>query len=236
MKMRGLLAAVLIALAACSNAEPKPSLISSLEQLASQGNAEATYHLGMIYWTGTGATKDPKRAVSYFEHAAAAGDPLASYKMGCIWDGQDGVFQRDPEKALRYKLVAANAGYALAQEDVAALYAERNEIPLALEWITKAAKQGTSGALESYASVYNGAPGVTPDPVKTAAYFRLFLERTDATDQQKKWLGSFEAKLSPEQRRQVREMVANYRAAPTPLTIKALRGIERAEELAASAK
>jgi hypothetical protein len=105
-----------------------------------------------------------------------------------------------------------------------------------LNWISKAAKQGTSGALATYASIYNGASGIPPDPVKTAAYFRLFLERTEATDEQKKWLSSFEAKLSPEQRRQVDALVASYRPAPTPLTIKALRGIQSAKELVASGK
>jgi hypothetical protein len=90
MRFRHLFATMLIAVGACSNAEPGPNLVLKLEQLANHGNTEARYHLGMIYWTGTGATKDSKRAVSYFEQAAAAGDPLASYKMGCLWDGQGG--------------------------------------------------------------------------------------------------------------------------------------------------
>jgi TPR repeat protein len=231
MKSRVLLAAMLIEIAACSNAQTRSDLVPKLEHLARSGNTEAAYHLGMIYWTGTGAPKDTNKAVRYFERAAAAGDPLAAYKIGCLWDGQDALFEPDVDKALKYKLVAARAGYALAQQDVAALYAKRNELPLALEWIEKAANQGTSGALMTYASIYNGAPGVRPDPVKTAAYFRLFVNRTDASDEQKQWLRSFEEKLSPEQRRRAAELVAAYRPAPTALTIKALRGVQSAEEL-----
>jgi TPR repeat protein len=234
MKLRIFAAALLIGCAACSNAHPQADLLPKLERLAQTGNAEALYHLGMAYWTGTGAPKDVTRATEYFRRAAAAGDPLGAYKMGCLYDGQDHVLERDAEKALQYKLVAARAGYALAQQDVAALYAERNELQPALEWIEKAAAQGTSGALETYASIYNGAPGVEADPVKTAAYFRLFLERTDASEEQKDWLSTFEHKLNAQQRSQVAGVVANYRPHPTPLTIKALRGLESAEELVAS--
>lgn len=233
MKLQMFMAAALIGIAACSNAQPQSDMIPKLEQLGKSGSAEALYHLGMIYWTGTGAPKDVDKAVGYFERAAAAGDPLGAYKMGCLYDGQDNVFPRDAAKALELKLVAARAGYALAQQDVAVLYAERNDIQRAREWIEKAAAQGTSGALATYASIYNGAPGITPDSVKTAAYFRLFLERTKASDKQREWLRSFENKMSAEQRRQAAALVDAYRPRPTPLTIKALRGVESAQELVA---
>jgi hypothetical protein len=231
MRLCIVIAAALIGIAACSNAQPRFDLVPKLERLAESGNAEALYYLGMAYWTGTGTTKDIHKAVGYFDRAAAAGDPLGAYKMGCLYDGQDDVFDRDAAKALQYKLIAARAGYALAQQDVAALYAERKELQLALEWIEKAVSQGTSGALATYASIYNGAPGVTPDPVKTAAYFRLFVERTQASEKQRDWLQTFESKLTAEQRQQEAGLVAGYRPKPTPLTIKALRGVESAEEL-----
>jgi uncharacterized protein len=234
MRVQIFLAAALVGISACSNAQPQSDLIPKLERLSQSGNAEAQYHLGMAYWTGTGAPKDVHKAIGYFERAAAAGDPLGAYKMGCLYDGQDNVLPRDTAKALRYKLVAARAGYALAQQDVAALYAGHNDIQPALEWIEKAAAQGTSDALVTYASIYNGAPGITPDPVKTAAYFRLFLERTKASDKQREWLRSFENKMSAEQRRQAAALVDAYQPRPTSLTIKALRGVESAQELVAA--
>lgn len=234
MSFRHLATAALIGIAACSNAQSPDDLIPRLEQLASHGNGEALYHLGMSYWTGTGVKKDVPKAVGYFEHATAAGDPLGAYKLGCLYNGQDNVLDRDPVKALKYKLVAAEAGYALAQQDVAALFAEQENIAAALGWIEKAARQGTSGALMTYASIYNGAPGVTPDPVKTAAYFRIYVDRTDADEKQRAWLRSFERKLSNEQRKQVSAIVAAYRPMPTPLTLKALRGAEVAKDLVGS--
>jgi TPR repeat protein len=233
MTFRHLLVAVLVGTGACSSAQSSSNLVPQLEQLAERGNAEALYHLGMAYWTGTGVSKDIEMAVKYFERAAEKGDPLGAYKLGCLYDGQDGVFAPNPDKALEQKLIAARAGYALAQQDVAALYAKNDEVTLALEWIEKAARQGTSGALMTYASIHNGAPGIKPDPVKTAAYFRLYIERSEADAKQRAWIRSFEKKLSAEERGQVESIVKAYRPEPTPLTLKALRGADAAEDLVA---
>jgi uncharacterized protein len=226
------LIAALISASSCAQAQSPNNLVPQLERLADHGNAEAQYHLGMTYWVGEGVDKDVNKAVKYFESAAAAGDPLGAYKLGCLYDGQDGVMDRDTTKALKYKLMAANAGYALAQQDVASLYAERSEYDPALSWLEKAAKQGTTGALMAYASVHNGAPGIKADPVITAAYFRLYLDRAEGSDKQRDWLKAFEQKLTPEQHDEVSRTVASYRPAPTALTIKALRGVEAAKELA----
>lgn len=231
MKAAFFLILALIGASGCGQAQSSSSLVPQLERLAERGNGEAQYHLGMAYWTGEGVPKNVDKAVVYFERAAANGDPLGAYKLGCLYDGQDRVLDRDPTKALKYKLVAANAGYALAQQDVAALYAEKNEYESALQWIDKAAKQGTAGALMTYASIHNGAPGIPSDPVITAAYFQLYLDRAEGDKKQHAWLKAFERKLTQEQREKVHKIVAAYRPLPTPLTVKALRGIEAAKEL-----
>ena len=222
----------LIATTGCGPASGSDRLIPKLEQIAARGNGEALYHLGMAYWTGTGANQNQRTAADYFRRAAAAGDPLGAYKLGCLYDGQDGVMKRDAGQALIYKKIAAEAGYALAQQDVAALYAQQRDFGTAIEWLEKAARQGTSDALMTYSSVHNGAPGIKPDPVKTAAYFRLYLNATDARDEQRAWLTTFEKKLTAEQRTQAARLVADYRPEPTALTIKALRGVESAQAFA----
>jgi TPR repeat protein len=224
-------ATALLLLSDCGNAQPTADLIPALEKLAASNNAEAIYHIGMAYQTGAGLRKDPSKALEEFRRAASLGDVLASYKVGCYYDGQNDLLKPNPELALRYKLVAAKAGYALAQQDVASLYASRNDMPVALAWLGKATAQGWSGALATSASVYNGAPGVTPDKAKTAAYFRLFLERTDASDEQRAWLKKFEDQMSPEERQRSLEIVRSYRPVATPLTIRALSGQRAALEL-----
>lgn len=215
-------AAVLAVGSGCANAQ-EATLISSLQRLAEARNAEAIYHLGMAYHTGSGVKED---------HAKALGDPLASYKLGCYFDGQgEGLVANDPTQALKYKLVAAEAGYALAQQDVAVLYARGGDVQAGLAWLEKSADQGWPDALAVLSSVYNGATGVKPDAAKTAAYFQLFLARREGSDQQRKWLADFEGHLAPEDRRWADELVRSYRPVPTQLTLKALSGQRAAGEL-----
>ncbi|MDN3645256.1 tetratricopeptide repeat protein [Pontixanthobacter aestiaquae] len=204
--------------------EARESQLIQLEKLAEQDNAEATYHLGMMHLTGTGVDLDRQRAVGYFEKATELGDPLAAYKLGCFYDGQYQLFAVDLELALKYKMVAADAGYASAQQDVAGLLARNGAIDEALVWLERAAAQGTAGALQTYASVHNGALGVEKDPVKTAAYFDLYLRRIKATSEQRKWLERFKEGLTEVQVENVERLILEYVPKPTPLTRKALSG------------
>lgn len=228
--IRGMAAAAIFA-AGCGNAQ-NAELLPSLERLAESGNAEAIYHLGMAYQTGSGVAEDHVKALEAFRKAADLGDPLASYKLGCYYDGQGaGLVEPDANLALRYKLAAAEAGYALAQQDVGVLYARSGDVTNGLSWLERSAAQGWSGGLMTLASVYNGAAGIKPDAAKTAAYFRLFLARSEPSEKQAAWLKAFETRLSPDERKRADEIVAGYRAAPTPLTLKALSGQRAAQAL-----
>ena len=225
---------VLLLTASCGDAEAEEGLVPRLERLAGRGDAEAIYHLGMAYQTGTDLPKDPAKAVDAFRRAAELGDPLAAYKLGCYYDGQgEGLVEKSEDMALRHKLVAAKAGYALAQQDVAALYAQRGDMPAAYAWLRKSAAQGWPGGLMNFAAIHNLASGAVRDPAMTAAHFRLYLDRVEGSDQQRQWLRDFESRMSPEQKRRAAAIQRDYRARPTELTLKALSGRKAAEALAA---
>ncbi len=231
-KHLAILGAALLLQPAFSNAEPKDDLIASLEQLSTQGNAEATYHLGMAYHTGSGVSADRVKALAMFREAAEAGDPLASYKLGCYYDGQGGALVEDDlDLALNYKLVAAEAGYALAQQDVAGLYARRGQMDEAVGWLERAVEQGWPQALATYASIHNGADGIEPDPVKTSAYFRLFIQRQGENSNQAQWLREFESGMSEGDKKRADDIVRSYTPAPTQITLDALSGQSAAMKL-----
>lgn len=235
--IRALAPALLLVLASTSvSAHRDPTLIGRLEKLAAAGNGQALYFLGMSYQTGSGVALDHRKALTFFERAAAAGDPLAHYKLGCFYAGQDGVLPPDEDKALAHKLVAAKAGYALAQGDVAAIYAGRGMTEEALRWIAKAAAQGTSDALFGCASLHNGKNGIARDGAVVVAYFTLFLRHRDANAEQRAWLASQRAALTPVERARADRIVSSYHAAPTELTIIALSGERAAEALVARAR
>ncbi len=220
-----------VSCSAHGNASPS-GLVPALEKLAAEDNAEAMYHLGMAYHTASGVSRDYAKALKYFRAATRLGNPLGAYKVGCYYSGQgDGQVEDDIVTALKYKLIAAEAGYALAQQDVAKIYFGQRDFNTALMWLEKAVAQGWAGALMTYASIHNGAPGIRRAPVTTAAYFRLFVIRTEASKTQENWLMNFEEKLTAPQTAQAQRIVSGYQSAPTNLSRKALSGQSAAMKL-----
>jgi TPR repeat protein len=227
------IALLLLAAPACARAEGDPNLVGKLERLAATGNAEALYHLGMSYQTGTGVTQDHQKALTHFRRAETLGDPLAAYKIGCFYAEQDDVLTPDEDQALRYKSIAANAGYALAQSEVAGIYARRGASDAARDWIAKAAAQGTSGALFGFASMHNGKNGLARDGAIVVAYFTLFLRSEEPNEAQRQWLEKERSSLSDAERTRADQIIAAYRPQPSALTLKALSGQRAAEALIA---
>lgn len=215
-------------------------LKTELTSLASSGNAEALYHLGMLHHLGMGGVaKDPAKALDFFRQAAAGGDPLGAYKLGCYYDGQGaGVVDDDPELALKHKLIAAKAGYALAQHDTALLYYKKGAVAEALEWLKAAADQGDAGSLMAYASVHNGGEGIAKNPVTTLAYFTLALKARGepVSERQTQWRNDFRSKMSPAEIKEAEKIIAAWKPQPTALTVKALSGDRAAEALIREAR
>jgi TPR repeat protein len=228
-------------------------LHNRLESLAQQGNAEATYHLGMIYHLGLeGVTRDYRRAFEHFRRAADGGDPLGAYKVGCYYAGQgEGTVPPDAERALRYKLIAAEAGYDLAQVDVARIYYDRGEHDRALHWLEIAARQGNSQGIGG-ALVYRARGGPNPDGPRAWLYFELLrrdmarvLERIDdpngrisraevaaALEQSTSQLRQTLLPMDTEADRvQAQPLVAAWREERSPLSQRADQGLDAARRL-----
>lgn len=167
------LIAVALVFASCSAPAQSPRLADRLSALARGGNAEASYHLGMLYNNGAGVAQDNERALALFRASAEGGDPLGAYKLGCYYAGQFGVIEPDEDQALRYKLVAAEAGYSLAQLDVAILYYLRGSYGEALRWFEAAGRQGEPQALYNLSVMYRDGQGAAPSRARSYAFFRL---------------------------------------------------------------
>lgn len=173
MRLLALILLALVSFAPTASAAPAP-LVQPLERLSRAGNPEADYHLGMIYHLGLeGEVRDPQRAFRYFVRAAAAGHALGAYKLGCFFAGQgEGAVPPDPELALHNKLEAAEAGYDLAQFEVAQIYAERGDFDEAARWLEAAARQGSAQAAMALLMLHM-PEGPKPDPVQAWLYREL---------------------------------------------------------------
>ena len=75
------------------------SIVSLLEDAASQGNTEAAVTLGGMYEVGYGVPEDHIRAFVYFREAALRGDAIGQRRLGRVFEAGLGV-PADPIKAL----------------------------------------------------------------------------------------------------------------------------------------
>jgi TPR repeat protein len=187
----------------------------------------------MLYNNGLGVPQDNARALELFRAAAEAGDPLGAYKLGCYYAGQFGVIPSDPALALRYKTIAARAGYSLAQLEVAILHHQRGEHREAYGWFEAAARQGDAQSLYNLSFMSREGQGTERSLARTHAFFRLSqgASRGSVTARAQQQLDEIWAQLSPTERSEATHMAATWITGPTPLTALARSGLERAERV-----
>jgi uncharacterized protein len=205
--------------------------LKAMVALANKGDAEAQYHVGMMYNNGIGTQQDPRQAFEWFQKSAASNDPLGAYKLGCYYAGQfAGIVTTDSNEALKYKLIAAKAGYALAQHDVAVHYAKQENFEEALKWWKMAGDQGFPDALFSLSRSYSAGKGVPRDLSLSYAYFKL------SKVAPKKNVNEMASMLSKPELQNAEKLVSEWKPQPTALTLKAKRGFKAAEEYLKTAK
>jgi uncharacterized protein len=213
------------------------STFARMLKLAETGNPEAQYHLGMFFNNGLGVEREPKKAFEWFEKAAASGDPLGAYKLGCYLGGQgDGVVVRDVNKALHYKLIAANAGYSFAQHDVANTYGMQGNFDDAVRWWQRAADQGYPVALYNLSNSYMTGQGTPKDIAMSYAYFKLskLVTEKSINPRAQASLTEMAGRMSTADLARAEEFVGAWHPQPTTLTLKATRGQAAATELLAA--
>ncbi len=233
LKFLSLLAVGLLPLSVHADTSEADTL-RKLTALGEQGSAAAQYNVGMFYNNGIGTAEDPRAAFGWFQRAAAGGDALGYYKVGCYYAGQfPGAVEVDEAKALAAKTVAAEAGYSLAQGDVGNIYGKRSDWPQAVKWWAAAAEQGYVPAAYNLANAYQRGQGVPRDPVKALTNM-LIVARLTPEPMRQRLLPSIESirgNMSPAQIAQAESAAAAWQARPSPLTLRAQRGIREVQEL-----
>ena len=198
---------------------------NAMVALANKGDAEAQYHVGMMYNNGIGTQQDPRQAFEWFQKSTASNDPLGAYKLGCYYDGQGaGIVTADSTEALKYKLVAAKAGYALAQHDVALLYGRQENFEEALKWSKMASDQGYPDALYNLSGLYFQGKGTPKDLALAYAYFKL------SKVPPRKQVNEMAGILTKPELKKAEKLVSEWKPQPTALTLKAMSGFKAAED------
>ena len=90
------------------------------EELASNGNANAQYALGLMHAKGNGVIQDYKKAVYWYEKAAIQGILEAKYMLSFVYRHVDG--EGDINKATKWLIEAAKNGHHEALYDIGTYY------------------------------------------------------------------------------------------------------------------
>jgi uncharacterized protein len=91
--------------------------------LAEQGDANAQYHLALMYIDGEGVLQDYETAVKWYRLAAEQGLAEAQSNLGVMYGKGKGVLQ-DYKTAVKWYRLAAEQGLAEAQYNLGVMYAK----------------------------------------------------------------------------------------------------------------
>lgn len=127
--------------------------VRTLDPLAKAGDADAQYHLGVLYYNGMGVPEDEKKAVQLLTSSAQKGNVDAMYQLGNAYTfgAQTPQLVADADvEAAGWYFKAAKAGNADAQYSIGLLFLvgkglEKNEKE-AMYWMQLAAKNGHKDA------------------------------------------------------------------------------------------
>jgi TPR repeat protein len=85
--------------------------VRELKPLAEQGDAEAQFNLGSLYYQGWGVPQDYKEAVKWLRKAAEQGHVFSQATLGTVYaEGVQGVVEKDYPQALMWFIFAAAKG------------------------------------------------------------------------------------------------------------------------------
>lgn len=144
--------------------------------LASKGDCQAQYELGLRMVRGEGVPENHKLAIDWLIKSSNQGYEDAQYLLGTCYATGTGVEAND-RIALGFFTKAANAANKYAQYELAEHYFAHNNVDVAMDWYKKAAKQQYGPAqFEMGRCLYYGY-GVTQNEVEGLQWLRKAAER-----------------------------------------------------------
>jgi TPR repeat protein len=228
-----LVACSLFATSVLAEYQSDSQLFNLATKLANTGNALAQYNLGMMYNNGVGTPKDQAKAFDLFLKATKGGDPLGAFKLACYYEGQaPKAVKSDDVLSFKYYLVAAEAGYSLAQFSIAQKYGAQENIDKALFWFKKSASQGYDDAMSHLFVLYSDPKYGVENKALAYKYLRqaLVVADTKHHGEINKLLKKYTKYLTTTE---IEELNAEqYQPQPTPVTLRVKRGFGEIYDLA----
>jgi len=82
--------------------------LQEFQPLAEQGNADASFNLGMMYQDGLGVSQDDAEAVKWYRLSLEQGYALALVNLGSVYRNSKGVLRDDVRAYMWYSIGASN--------------------------------------------------------------------------------------------------------------------------------
>ena len=180
--------------------EAKPDA-KKITQLAEQGDAEAQYELGRMYFLGKGMPRNATKALEWYQKAAEQGNALAQNELGNLYSKGVLVKQNIFEAAKWYQK-AAEQGIANAQYNIGYLYdwgqggLSQNRVE-AIKWYKKASGQGNGEASLRLGAMYMYAVGVEKDEKEAIVWYKKAAEQENKEAMER--LGDYYSNRGPNQ-------------------------------------
>jgi hypothetical protein len=149
---------------------------------AEQGDANAQYKLGNMYYYGQGVPRDYAEAFRWYSKAADQGNAMGQSGLGYLYAHGEGVPQ-DYARALGLYRNSADQGYAKAQYALGLMYYHGYGVPQdnaeTARWYRKAADQGYAYAQSNLGYMYKYGYGVTLDRAEAERWFHKAADQGD---------------------------------------------------------
>ena len=149
----------------------KPS-IAEIKALAEQGDAEAQYKLGYVFFSDESeelAGENAEISMHWFRKAAMQGHPKGMWRVAGSYEG------RDDEQAVILYRKSAEAGCSVAQWWLGVKYLNgygiKQDKQQALHWLQKAAEQDEESACEKLGLLYERGECVEQDWQQSAYWY-----------------------------------------------------------------
>jgi uncharacterized protein len=191
---------------------------------AETGDALAQFELGWMFANGQGVLRDDAQALVWYSKAAEQKNPQAQIKVGSIYATGRGVAPDAVEarkwfcRGIEIYQQLADEGDPLAQLRLAWIYQSGIAVPrnyaMVVDWLRKAACQGSGQAQLELGSMFRGGYGVQEDLTEAYKWFSLAAENdvNDAAREQ----NSCKSFLSPEQITEAARQMDIFKAECTP--------------------
>jgi localization factor PodJL len=170
-----------------------------LVALANGGNVRAESALGFAYLDSTsGIAVNEAEGARWLERAANAGDAMAAYRLGTLYERGRGV-PVDAAKAIQLYGIAAKQGNRKAMHNLAVAFANGTGVPKnlqqAADWFTKAAQLGLSDSQFNLAVLYERGMGVPQSLADAYKWYAIAAAQGDS--ESKARVDALSSQISP---------------------------------------